>query len=264
MRPRRAVVSPDQLDRLRAGEPLPADVTRYFIRVLRLEAGTLVEVADGGGRLGRGTLRDSPRGWVLEALTVEGSGVDDASGGRSELVVLAGLVKAKRWALIVEKCVELGVHRLVPILAQRSVVRPAPERVDGLRKRWTRQARAAASQCRRSHITLVDSPAPLARALDDWRHLPNRLVARPDGVARGWSEGLRPGLGTVVLIGPEGGLTDAELEAAAERGFRAVSLGGYPLRAETAVIVLVGMVRDRLGRVAREAGEPDRDDDSCR
>jgi 16S rRNA U1498 N3-methylase RsmE len=108
---------------------------------------------------------------------------------------------------------------------------------------------------------------PLARALDEWKHLPNRLVARPDGVARGWFEDLQPSHGTVLLIGPEGGLTDAELEVAAERGFRAVSLGGYPLRAETAVIVLVGMVRDRLGGVAGEADAPDqrdRDDDSCR
>src|SRR4029077_16919380 len=120
----------------------------------------------------------------------------------------------------------------------------------GKRARWEKIAREAARQCGRSDVPAVDSPATLEAALA-LPELPGRRLARWEG-ERGRS--MRAALAempgpapTALLVGPEGGLTTAEVEAVRALGFAPVGLGPRILRVETAAIVAVALVENSYG-----------------
>ena len=144
------------------------------------------------------------------------------------ITVAFALVKGQRPEWAVQKLTEVGVDRIVPLVAARSVVRGSS--VDRLR----RVAREAAVQSRRAWLPVVDDVAPVAVAAS----APGAALAHPDGAP--------PGLDTpVVLVGPEGGWDPAELGLALPR----IRLGSRVLRTETAAVVagaLLCALRDRV------------------
>jgi 16S rRNA (uracil1498-N3)-methyltransferase len=147
------------------------------------------------------------------------------------------LVKGSRPELIVAKLTELGMDRIVPVEAARSVVRWEPDRAAGHLERLRRVAREAAMQSRRAWLPEVLPAATLADlvAAEGGDRL---ALAEPGGGAPSLD---RP----VVLVGPEGGWTDAELEQVSHR----VGLGPQILRVETAAITvgaLLGALRSGL------------------
>jgi 16S rRNA (uracil1498-N3)-methyltransferase len=166
-----------------------------------------------------------------------------------EAVLLQGLVKGDRMDVLVQKSVELGVSRIVPFAAARSVVRL--DREDGVRKseRWSRIAEEAAKQCGRSRIPRVDPPVPFDEALgiasrSDLSFLPWELESerslltwrreeRTELVLRASARNGRPPT-LAFLIGPEGGFDGEEVRKALSAGLATISLGRRILRAETA------------------------------
>jgi 16S rRNA (uracil1498-N3)-methyltransferase len=126
------------------------------------------------------------------------------------------------WA--VQKLTELGVDRIIPVTAARSVVRWDPDRADRHLTRWRAVARAAAMQSRRLVLPVVEELVSL----------PDLLAERHPGVALAEPGGAAPGLDRpTVLVGPEGGWTDEELAGAVPT----VDLGPTVLRTETAAVV---------------------------
>jgi 16S rRNA (uracil1498-N3)-methyltransferase len=244
---RRAAIDAPDLDAAAAGAPLPAPVRHYLADVLRLRPGDAVELADGTGRLARGRLEQAGRRWRLTAV----EWVPPPPPG-PPLTLLAGLLKPKRWALLVEKAVELGVTQLVPVLTRHVGSLPPDSQHRALLERWQRLALEASQQCRRTAVPRVSPPQALSDALAD-RSEPNRLVADPTA-GETWPAGPAwiAGAPTALLVGPEGGLHPDELAAARAAGFVPISLGAYPLRAETAAVALVAVARDRLGLAAAE------------
>jgi 16S rRNA (uracil1498-N3)-methyltransferase len=148
--------------------------------------------------------------------------------------VAFALVKGERPELVVQKLTELGADRIVPFVAERSVVRWAPDRAARQEGRLRAIARAAAMQCRRTWLPEVAEVAAFA----DVAALPGAALADPGGAA--------PTLATTaVLVGPEGGWSPAEQACDLPR----VRLGAYILRAETASITacaLLAALRDRV------------------
>ena len=141
---------------------------------------------------------------------------------------------------LVQKCSELGVSRIVPVITARSVVRPGPAK----RGRWEKIAREAARQCGRADVPDIGDPVALAAALAA-PELPRRRLMAWEGEGgtplRSRPDGVEP---TALLVGPEGGFTAAEVEAARHAGFDTVTLGHRILRVETAAMVAVALVRD--------------------
>jgi 16S rRNA (uracil1498-N3)-methyltransferase len=185
----------------------------HLRRVLRLAPGGDVTAGDGGGRWRPCRLADG----VLE---VAGAIVRDP---RQEppITVAFALVKGERPELVVQKLTELGVDRIVPFVAERSVVRWDPARADRHVERWRTIARQAAMQSRR---TTLPDVAPVASF---------RSAAALPGAALADAAGAPPTLDRpVVLIGPEGGWTPEERGA----GLPFVRLAAHVLRAETAAI----------------------------
>ena len=209
-----------------APEVDPADL-HHLERVLRLRPGQEVTVSDGAGawrrcRVGRN-------------LALEPTGPAEAVPRPEPTITVAfapGKGDRPEWA--VQKLTELGVDRVVPVLAARSVVRWSGERAAGHVERLRRVAREAAMQSRRTWLPVVEDVSPVAALAD-----------RPGAVLAA-AGGLPPSLARpVVVVGPEGGWADSELALALPR----MHLGPLVLRSETAAVAsacLLGALRAGL------------------
>ena len=208
---------------------LSRDDRHHLERVLRKRSGDPVELTDG-----RGGRRPARLGSVLE---VTGPIVLDPRPA-PQLTVAFCPVKGDRPEWAVQKLTELGVDRIVALMAARSVVRWDSVRVNHALERWQRVAREALTQCRRSWMPEILGPIEVAAA------------AQLGAVAMAAPGGGRPSLTRpTILIGPEGGWTDEELAGAAT-----VALGPHVLRTETAAVA-AGTVLSalRMGIVSEPA-----------
>ena len=199
--------------------PVLADGDRHHLeRVLRLRPGDRVTASDG-----HGGWRTCTFGPVLEPV-----GEVVRSDRPSPLVTVAFVpTKGDRPEWAVQKLTEVGVDRIVPVAASRSVVRWGADRGPAHVERLRRVAREAAMQCRRTWLPEVDDVTPFASVAA----LPGACLALPGGGP--------PSLGhPVVLVGPEGGWSPEEVGA----GLPAVALGPHVLRAETAAVLAGGLL----------------------
>lgn len=187
----------------------------HLERVLRVRAGDPIVVCDGAGR------------WRMArfgpAVEVDGEVVSVPAPSRSVAVGFA-LLKGDRPELICQKLTELGVDRIVPMSTEHCVVRWEGPKADRQRDRLVTVTRAAAMQCRRTHLPVVAAVSSYAE-----------LVASPTaGLARGDLDGLLPTVELdTILVGPEGGWSGAERDACRS----SVRLATHVLRAESAAIV---------------------------
>jgi len=205
---------------------LDAEVSHHLLLVTRVPRGHQVELFDGDGRSAVATLVDVEAARaVVEVDRLQQHQVD------APLRLLAAVTKGPRFETALRMAVELGATEVVPVLAARSVAR-------GDRKaRWLRVIEGASQQSGRAVCPVL---RPLTLFAD--------VVAEP-------SPGLRwvclPGAAAVpgtlgaasVLVGPEGGWTDAEADHARLAGWQAAGLGPHVLRAETAVAAALARVR---------------------
>jgi 16S rRNA (uracil1498-N3)-methyltransferase len=207
------------------------------LRVARARTGEAVEVFDGKGGVWNATVDCvDKREAVLRILE---SRRDDKPG--PELILGLSLVKSAAFELALEKVVEVGVTRVIPIIAGRSNVVPG-RRAD----RWARIVIEAAKQSKRYHLPAIDEPRRFEAALA----LPasTKIVFAERG--GGPLKSALAGSPAIFLIGPEGGWTDEELESARNKGFALVGLGEGILRTETAAIVGAALIRYELHRTA--------------
>jgi 16S rRNA (uracil1498-N3)-methyltransferase len=172
-----------------------------------------------------------------------------------ELTLGVALPKGDRQKWLVEKAVELGVTRIVPLRTVRSVAQPVAQALGRLR----RSVIEASKQCGRNRLMEIAEPMDWSELIAGTTEVECRLVAHPAG--RGTDEDRPPAVsfsrdpvraGSFLLaVGPEGGFTAEEVALATCAGWRAVDLGPRILRVETAGLVLVTMV---LARVQCEGG----------
>lgn len=233
-----------------AGETalIGGETLHHLRTVLRLAPGAEVLLCDGEGTLCRVRLdtlgREQGTATVLERWREEER--------CCPLRLLQGLPKGDKFELVLQKGTELGIGIFQPVLCARSVARP-----DGRRgERWQRIADEAARQSRRPCLPRVEAPQALADALARVSE-PLRLVL--------WEEGTRPlravlpeqaPAGVALLVGPEGGLTAAEVAAAEAAGFMAVHLGPRILRTETASLAVAAVLEYLYGDWGCAPGEP--------
>ena len=211
---------------------LPPDAARHLRRVLRLPAGARLRLFDGDGGEFEATLM--PGGGGARARV--GAQRPVVTESRLEVGLAQGLSRGAKMDYTIQKAVELGVRWIQPLITERSVVRPDPERAERRRRHWRGIVASACEQCGRALLPPVHDPLPLREWLDRLPPSSTRLVATPEA-PRSLAALPRPGAPLVVLVGPEGGFEPHEIAAARERGFEAVSLGPRTLRTETAAVV---------------------------
>jgi 16S rRNA (uracil1498-N3)-methyltransferase len=231
-------------ERITAARAELTDQARHYLRdVLRLSPGAAVELFDG-------------RGGAWEAIVEPGFAALAVGAPRPALArgpvlsLLFALSKGEKGDLVVQKATELGVARLCPWTAERSVVRL--EAGKGLERaaRWGRIAAEAARQCGRADLPVVEAPVGLVAALAAVPAGHRLVVLHGPGGAPLGDLGLEGAPGVALVVGPEGGLTEGELEACQRAGAVRGALGPRTLRAETAAIAGVAALQAVAGDAA--------------
>jgi 16S rRNA (uracil1498-N3)-methyltransferase len=209
---------------------LAADAAHHALKVLRVGAGDTATLFDGRGGQWRATL--NPAGKSLRATL---DAFDDADcESPLALTLVQGLPAGDKMDLVVQKAVEMGVRRIQPVAAKRSVVRLSGERAERRVEHWRNIAIAACEQSGRNRVPAVapilDLPQYLGIAAQENAL---RFVCAP-GVSVRLRDLPAPEGPVSLLVGPEGGFEEGELLAARAAGFRAIALGPRVLRTETA------------------------------
>jgi len=199
---------------------LTDDEARHALTVLRMEVGDQVRLADGAGRAGVGTISAADRrSLTIELVTVEVLPVDPAA----LITVAVAAPKGDRLGDLVRMLTELGVGTIQPLICARG------ERVPSNLERLTRISAEALKQCRRGTLPILAAPCSIADLAASGECLivldPNGLPAQPGSPAP-----------VTLVIGPEGGLTEAESALLAQAGAHSIRLAGPILRIETAAV----------------------------
>ncbi len=248
-----------RLRRVYVADPLTAGTSvwvgesaaNHITRVLRLERGAALTVFDG-----RGGEYDAVIAELRRERVQLGIGEWHRIERESPLAITLaqGVARGERMDLVVQKATELGVSRIVPVMTERTVVRLTSAAAEQRLRHWRAVAIAACEQCGRNRLPEITSPVSFAELLagdaaeagGPRRSAGARLVLSPSGGLR--VRDLQPvTAGLLLLIGPEGGLAEAEHEAALAAGFLALNLGPRILRTETAALAALAAIQQQHG-----------------
>jgi 16S rRNA (uracil1498-N3)-methyltransferase len=212
----------------------------HHMRVARLVPGEAVEVFDGRGRAWSARLES-----MEEAGAVLLLGEERRDGGGRLVVLIQGLPKGDKLDWVLQKSTELGVSAVWPVLTERSVSRPKPAALGTRHARWRRIVEEAARQSGRAEVPEVAALRPLpevARALGAGEHL--LILDEEEKSERlGTAVLAGPDRPVALVVGPEGGLSRAEVEMLRAAGGVPVSLGPLVLRTETAGLAALAVLR---------------------
>jgi 16S rRNA (uracil1498-N3)-methyltransferase len=220
---------------------------RHAATVRRLGPGEDLVLADGRGGLARAVVESVAR----DALRLRVLGRSAVPPPSPRVVLAQALVKGERGELAVELATEAGVDEVLPWRAARCVARwEAGPRGEKALARWRGTAREAAKQARRPWVPPVAAPVTTSALVGRVAAAAGALVLHESATA-GLADAPLPAEGDLLLVvGPEGGITDDEVAALVAAGARAVRLGPEVLRASTAAAVALGALGVRTGRWA--------------
>ncbi|MCW5806148.1 MAG: 16S rRNA (uracil(1498)-N(3))-methyltransferase [Deltaproteobacteria bacterium] len=229
-------------DRLTAGElVVTGEEYHYLVHVRRARVGEAVEIVDGEGRRAPSTIAR-----ITENDTILQVGAPELLAPTVPFVrVLLPLIKGDRMELCLEKLVELGADAILVWPAERSIVRLDDGKREARLARYNAAAHAAARQCGRARVP----PVTFAELSDALAALPElggdglRLILDPGSDRPVAKLPLDDASDVAIASGPEGGLTPAEQEQLERAGFQPIGLGPRTLRAETAPMIAVALVR---------------------
>lgn len=220
---------------------LDEKASHHLATVLRAKVGEPVTLFNGEGGEYAAVIRQIAKKSIsLEVLAFQAREAESPL----QLQLAQGVARGEKMDFIVQKAVELGVSCIVPLLTERSNVRLDAERAEKKRQHWQAVVVSACEQSGRNRIPIVQ---PII-SLIDW--LPQvqaarRLILSPQGEAA--LEPLSIDASAVLLVGPEGGLSQKEESLARQQGFASLQLGPRILRTETAALAALAVLQARFG-----------------
>jgi len=226
---------------------ISGELFRHISTVLRLKTGESLRLSDGCGHEAIAWITAVEKGGASVRLepfyTVRGD------EGALAITLCQGLPKGEKMDLILQKCTELGINRIVPFNAERSVVRLDSDRLGKRITRWEKIVQESARQSGRSSIPAIGFHEDLRELLKKEEGSLKLLLWEGEK-----EQGLRELIEKTdkpetvsIIIGPEGGLTAAEAKNAAAAGYIPVTLGSRILRTETAGLAVVAILQYRWG-----------------
>ena len=240
-----------RLSRVHVPDPLTAGhrhtiegvAANHIAHVLRLRLGDPLILFDGRGGEHAARIEEYRKGAVIVA-------VGDRSAADPEsplhLTLAQGVSRGERMDWVVQKATELGVTRIIPLLTERTIVKLDARQLERRLSHWRGIAIAACEQSGRNRIPDIAIPARLHDFLRESDSGAARVLLSPTGTL-GIGALQAPHGRVIVLIGPEGGLAEAEQRAVLDTGFLAVRLGPRVLRTETAAVAAVTLLQHLLG-----------------
>jgi len=217
---------------------LSDSAAHHLLRVLRLQPGAPLILFDGGGEQYHAVLAEAGRKQASATLSAAAEGV--AVESPLAVTLAQGVSKGERMDYAIQKAVELGVTRIVPVLCERTVVNLKGERGEKKLAHWRGVIVGAAEQCGRSRLPELAA----AVRLEAWLATPptgSGLVLDPS--ATQGLTGLERADAATLLIGPEGGLSEAEIANALRAGYAGIRLGPRVLRTETAAVAALSALQ---------------------
>ncbi|HXH37699.1 MAG TPA: RsmE family RNA methyltransferase [Thermoanaerobaculia bacterium] len=204
---------------------------QHHAHVVRVREGEEVEVFNGRGAA------------FVAKYTADGLQLTAPAPGREARVAVhlaMAIINLDKFDIVLQKVTELGVRSIIPLVTERVEIRP--ERYRGKAERWRKIVFEATKQSGRSVIPIVAEPAPFDDVI---RREGPKILFDADSTPAAW----QPGNAATLLIGPEGGWSENELQRARDHGCAFERLGVRRLRAETAAIVATALVTARSGDI---------------
>jgi 16S rRNA (uracil1498-N3)-methyltransferase len=230
----------------------------YIRSVMRMKPGNRLSLFDGHGQEYSALIVNIS----AEQALVEIVDKNSVPARPARITLLQALPKAQKMDFIVQKATELGVDEIRPFSSERSVPLLTVEKAHQKTERWRKIAQAAAKQCRRSDVPEIVEIQVFAEMLKAVEPNAAKMIFW-EGESR---LGLRKALQRFpearifsILVGPEGGLTSGEVEAAADSGFVSVSLGKQILKLETAAIAILAILQYEAGLFEGSSGPQEAD-----
>lgn len=222
----------------------------HIVNVLRMKSGEKVRISDRKGRAYFGHVDSlSPdQVWIaIDEADETGTELDN------EITLYQGLPKGDKMELIIQKAVELGVNRIVPVAMKNCVVKLDEKKSAKKIDRWQAIAESAAKQSKRSIIPMIEMPKPYKMAIQEALSLDRVLLPyeneRGMEATRETVRQIERGDSVGIFIGPEGGFAPDEIDFAKEFDkVRTISLGRRILRTETAGMATLAMLVYELDR----------------
>lgn len=221
---------------------LSPEASQHVAVVLRMQIGEQLTLFCGDNREFTATIEAVKKKQVMVTVNAV-----TAINKESPLAIhlAQAISKGERMELVMQKAVELGVIRITPIISERCVVKLDQERMGKKLHQWQAIVIAACEQSGRNTVPVVHPPLTLARYLQE-ESAQLKLILHPGG-NKNWRDYTFTQSNIALLIGPEGGLSDAEVHSASAQGFQPLSLGPRILRTETAAITALSVLQAVAG-----------------
>jgi 16S rRNA (uracil1498-N3)-methyltransferase len=224
---------------------LDGSAARHLSSALRMKVGQEIILFNGQGGEYAAELTEISKNRV-SVKVVEYRDIDRESALKVHLAI--GVSRGERMDLIVQKATELGATEITPLFTERTEVKLTGERLEKKIRHWQQIAISACEQCQRNRVPVINRPA----SLDQWLHLPEKKAGDSLKLVLHHRTEKRLSEHQAVtniclLVGPEGGLGEREIEAAIANGFQPLALGPRVLRTETAPLAAISIMQSLWG-----------------
>ena len=223
---------------------LDARQSHHLVRVLRLVVGARLEICDGaGGRCEAVIESADPKASVLRLLEP----ITRLTESPLAITLAQCLSTADKMDWTIEKAVELGAHRIMPLASERSQVRLDAARAARKHEHWLRIVESACMQSDRAWLPTLDELMSFTRFVDEADDRARRMILAPGAATPLAAMPVDGSQAVIIAVGPESGFSTEELSRAVSRGFEPVSLGPRTLRTETAGLAAIAVLQALAG-----------------
>ncbi len=240
-------VSPQKIDTELMKVQIDGEDVNHIKNVLRMKAGEEMLISDGEGNDYLCSIKKFEDGSVIADITdkeFEGTELP------SKIYLFQGLPKSDKMELIIQKAVELGVYKIIPVATKRAIVKLDKKKEQTKLKRWNEIAKSAAKQSRRSIIPQVENVMSFGEALEYAKDFDLNLIPYENykdmTETKNVMKKVKKDLSIGIFIGPEGGFDEQEIEKAVSCNIERISLGKRILRTETAGLMIVSVIMFEL------------------
>jgi 16S rRNA (uracil1498-N3)-methyltransferase len=224
--------------------PLEPGPSQHLARALRMSVGDPLVLFDGRGGEYPAEIAELDK---RQVTVTTGRHRDRECESPLSVHLGIGVSRGERMDWVVQKATELGISEISPLLSERTEVKLRAERVEKKLEHWRRIAISACEQCGRNRLPRLNTPLGLPGWLEAAEAERKYVLHHRAGPG---AEPDSPPASVILLIGPEGGLTEDEIERAVDAGYEALQLGPRVLRTETAPLAALAILQARWGDMA--------------
>ncbi|AFI85251.1 16S rRNA (uracil(1498)-N(3))-methyltransferase [Methylophaga nitratireducenticrescens] len=223
---------------------LPDEVFRHAVQVLRMKPGALLNLFDGQGLEYQAQLEQVDKRQATVSLQQQ---IHTDNESPLDILLMQGISRGERMDYAIQKAVELGVKRIMPVVTERCNVQLSGDRAEKRINHWQGVIISACEQSGRSYLPELLPIASIDSAFGNVNDA-CKLVLDPEAI-KSFSS-VKKAQQIALLIGPEGGLSETEVQRANDAGFTGITLGPRILRTETASAAALAMVQAGWGDIA--------------